>query len=339
VTGLLAPVDGRYLRFSPYPDVVTVMAALAVGYWYAVTRIGPARGGVTSRRQIAWWYASVLTLFVFAEWPIHPLAERYSFAVHMLEHEAFTMVAAPMMLLGCPDWLVRWAVVERPWYRAVRWVSRPFLAGALFTVVLLLGHWPAVVDETTHNEPFHFAAHLVLYLSALAFWMPLVNRVPELPTLGRAAKLLYLFVTSIPSTLPTIMLIFTTHVLYPAYAGAPQYLGWSNKSDQEMAGAIMGAVVAAYVWALATYHFFAWWGEEQSASYSQRNMTAAAAGAATAQASRTSQARAGTASPTPSRAWNASARLAAGSARDSACTGPGSFDRGTTMPPSSRSSR
>jgi putative membrane protein len=261
--GALAVVDGRYLRFQVYPDVFTLCAALAIGYWYATTRIGPARGGVTTRRQAVWWYASVATIFVFAEWPIHPLAEHYSFAIHMLEHEVFSFVAAPMMLLGTPDWLLRWAVVERRWYRAVRALTRPFAAGALYTVVVLLGHWPAVVNETTHNEPFHFGMHLVLYLASLALWMPVVNQAPEFASLGRAGTLLYLFVVSIPATLPTIMLIFSTHVLYSAYAGGPEYLGWSFKADQEMAGAIMGAVVQVEVWVLATYHFFAWWAEEQ----------------------------------------------------------------------------
>ena len=256
-------VGGRDLGFQFYPDVLAVMAALAIGYWYVVTRIGPARGGVTTRRQATWWYASVATLLVFAEWPIHPLAEHYSYAVHMVEHEVFVMVAAPMMLLGTPEWLVRWAVVERPWYRLVRFVTRPFLAGVLFTLVLLVSHWPAVVNESTRNEAFHFTAHLVLFVSGLVFWMPVINRVPELARISRPSKLLYLFVTSIPATLPTIMLIFTTHVLYSAYAGGPQYLGWSNKVDQELAGAVMGGVVAIYVWVVATYHFFAWYAEEQ----------------------------------------------------------------------------
>jgi putative membrane protein len=261
--GALALVDGRYLRFQVYPDVFTVCAALAIGYWYVTTRVGPARGGVTTRRQAVWWYLSVATVFVFAEWPIHPLAEHYSFAIHMLEHEVFVYVAAPMMLLGAPEWLVRWAIVERPWYPVVRAVTRPFAAGSLYTVVLLVSHIPGVVNETTHNEPFHFAMHLVLFLSALALWMPIINRMPEFASLGRAGTLLYMFVVSIPATGPTIMLIFSTHVLYSAYAGGPQYLGWGFKADQEWAGAIMGAGVQIEVWVLAAYHFFAWWEEEQ----------------------------------------------------------------------------
>jgi putative membrane protein len=261
--GALALIDGRYLRFQVYPDVFTVCAALAVGYWYATRRVGPARGGVTSRRQAVWWYASLATIFVFAEWPVHPLAEHYSFGIHMLEHEVFVYVAAPMMLLGAPEWLVRWAVVERPWFGVVRAWTRPFSAGVFYTVVLLVGHWPAVVNETTRNEPFHFLMHLLLYLSALALWMPVINRLPEFARLGRAGTLLYLFVVSVPATLPTIMLIFSAHVLYTAYAGGPEYLGWGFKADQEMAGAIMGAGVQLEVWALAAYHFFAWWEEEQ----------------------------------------------------------------------------
>jgi putative membrane protein len=262
VTGAVVET-GRALRFSVYPDVVTVMAALAVGYWYLVTRVGPRRGEVTTRRQATWWYAAVLTLFVFAEWPLHPLAESYSFAIHMVEHEVFVFAAAPMMLLGIPPWMMRWAVVERPWYGAVRWITRPVPAGVFYTAVLFVSHWPAVVNETTHNEPFHFAAHVVLFSSGLVLFMPLVNRMTEFARLTRPAKLLYLFITSIPATLPTIMLIFTTHVLYTAYAGGPQYLGWSNKADQELAGTVMGAVVTGYVWVLATYNFFAWYAEER----------------------------------------------------------------------------
>jgi len=262
-TGPLSVVDGRYLRFYVYPDVFTLCAALTIGYWYATTRIGPARGGVTTRRQAVWWYSSVATVFVFAEWPIHPLAEHYSFAIHMLEHEVLSFAAAPMMLLGAPDWLVRWAVVERPWYRVVQVATRPFMAGSIYAVVILVGHTPGVVNETTHNEPFHFGMHLVLYLASLALWMPVINRMPEFSNLGRAGTLLYLFIVTIPSLPLTMMLIFSTHVLYTAYTGGPEYLGWSYKADQEMAGAIMGAAVQIEVWVLAAYHFFAWWEEEQ----------------------------------------------------------------------------
>jgi putative membrane protein len=256
-------INGRYLRFYIYPDVFSLMAGLAIGYWWLVTRYGPAHGFSTTRRQKVWWYCSVGTMFVFAEWPIHPLAEHYSYAIHMLEHESFVMAAAPMMLLGIPDWMMRWGVVQRPWYRVVRFFSGPFMAGVTYSAVLLLTHAPMVVNEATHNEPFHFTAHLVLFFSGLAFWMPLINRMPEFARLSRPTKILYLFITSIPTTLPTMMLIFTTHVLYSAYAGWPQYLGWSNKVDQELAGAIMGVVVNGFVWCLAGYEFFKWWDDEQ----------------------------------------------------------------------------
>lgn len=260
-----AVVDGRYLAFQAHPDVIGVMAALGIGYWYAVTRLGPSRAERTSRRQVGWWYASLVTLWVFAWWPVDELADHYSFAVHMLEHEVFILVAAPMMLLGTPDWLVRWAVVDRPWYPLVRRACRPAPAIALYTAVMMAGHWPAVVNESTRNEWFHFGAHLTIYLSALALWMPLVNRIPELTRLSRPTKILYLFVMSVPSTLPTLWLIFSTGVIYASYAGGPEYLGFSVIADQDWAGAVMGALGMGLVWVLVAYHFFAWYGEEQRA--------------------------------------------------------------------------
>ena len=63
----------------------------------------------------------------------------------MTEHLVFTLVCAPMLLLGMPGWLLRWLVVDRPWYRPIRWLCRPVPALALNAIVLIGSHWPAVV--------------------------------------------------------------------------------------------------------------------------------------------------------------------------------------------------
>ena len=263
----VAPDGGRYLAFHLHPDVLVVMAGLAVGYGWAVSRLGPrlvARGEeVVSRRMVAWWYTGVGLLWVFAEWPVHDLAEHYSYAVHMAEHLMFTTACAPLLLLGTPGWLLRWAVVERRWYRPVRFLCRPVPAIATSSVVLLVTHWPAITNETTHNELFHLGVHVVLFGSALALWMPLVNRIPELPRLSKPLKILYLFAQSFAPVVPTLYLIFARSLLYSAYGPGLAWLGWSATGDQEVAGSLMGAVQPLVLWALAAHYFFSWYADEE----------------------------------------------------------------------------
>jgi len=259
--------DGRYLAFHVHPDVLAVMAGLAVGYWWLITRVGPrmvpAGKPVVSRRMVVWWYSGLALLWIFAEWPIHDLAEHYSYAVHMSEHLVFTMACAPMLLLGMPGWMLRWLVADRPWHGFPRFICRPVPALAFSSAVLLVSHWPVVTNETTHNEAFHFAVHLVLFGSALALWMPLINRIPELPRLSKPVQILYLFGQSFAAVIPTLYLIFSNGVLYKAYMYGPLYLGWGPMADQEVAGSLMGALQPVVLWCIATYYFFSWWTQEQ----------------------------------------------------------------------------
>lgn len=260
--------DGRYLAFHVHADVLAVMAGLAVGYWWLITRVGPrmvpAGKPVVSRRMVMWWYSGLALLWIFAEWPIHDLAEHYSYAVHMSEHLVFTMACAPMLLLGMPGWMLRWLVADRPWHGFLRFICRPVPALAFSSAVLLVSHWPIVTNETTHNDAFHFAVHVALFGSALALWMPLVNRIPELPRLSKPVQVLYLFGQSFAAVIPTLYLIFSNGVLYKAYTYGPLYLGWGPMADQEVAGSLMGALQPVVLWCIAAYYFFSWWTQEQS---------------------------------------------------------------------------
>ena len=260
-------VNGRDLAFNLHPDVILLMASLAVGYWWAITRLGPKLvppgTPVVSRRMVIWWYSGLALLSIFSEWPIHDLAEHYSYAVHMSEHLVFTVACAPMLLLGMPGWMLRWIVADRPWHGFVRFICRPVPALAFSSTVVLVTHWPAVTNLTTHSEWFHFSVHLVLFCSALALWMPLVNRIPELPRLGKPLQILYLFGQSFTPVVPTLYLIFSRGVVYKAYTFGPRYLGFGPRLDQEIAGSLMGALQPIVLWVIATYYFFSWWAEEQ----------------------------------------------------------------------------
>jgi len=279
---LLLGVTRGFPAFHLHPDVWLVVATLALSYWWAITRLGPrivpAGDEIVSRGNVICYSLAVLTLWVFAEWPLHDLAEHYLFSVHMLQHLVFTTVSAPLMLLGLPPWLIRRLLVTpRRVYAIARQVTRPVVALVIFNTFLVLTHWPSVTNTTTHNEAFHFGVHFVMFGTALILWMPMINRLPELPRLTYPQRVLYLFLQSFVPTVPGAFLVFSSGVVYKAYVGRPELLGFSAISDQQTAGAIMKIGGGAVLWGILIYTFFKWVGEEQRRDDAERQARRAAA--------------------------------------------------------------
>jgi putative membrane protein len=246
-----------------------LVGALILSYWWALSRIGPrhvaAGRPVASRGNITAFCFGVGSLWIFAEYPIHDLAEHYLFSVHMVQHLVITMVAAPLLLLALPPWLMRLLLVEpRRVYRVARHVTRPVVAMVIFNAFLVLTHWPVVTNETTLNELFHLGVHVVMFATALILWMPMVNRLPELPRLSYPARMVYVFLQSFVPTVPASFLTFSTGIVYKAYVGHPELLGLKGITDQQIAGAVMKIGGGFVLWGLMGYTFFKWVAEEQT---------------------------------------------------------------------------
>jgi putative membrane protein len=275
VPALLFGAVRNFPRFHLHPDVWLVVAALVVSYWWALARLGPRLvpdgDRVATRGNLVCFGLAAGTLWVFAEYPIHDLAEHYLFSVHMLQHLVFTTVSAPLLLLSLPPWLMRRLLVTpRRVCRIVRQVTRPVVALVIFNGFLVLTHWPTVTNETTHNELFHFGVHVVMFSTALVLWMPMINRLPELPRLSYPARMVYLFLQSFVPTVPASFLTFSSGIVYHAYIGRPELLGISAITDQQVAGVLMKLGGGAILWGLMTYTFFKWFSAEQARDRAER---------------------------------------------------------------------
>src|SRR2546425_752961 len=117
-----------YPSWHAHVDVWLLVAALAASYAVVVVRVGPryaapGRAPVT-RLQAVCFALGVLAIWVAADWPIHDIAERYNYSIHMVQHLVLSMVAAPLLLLGTPAWMLR--VILRPpslLFRAARFCA------------------------------------------------------------------------------------------------------------------------------------------------------------------------------------------------------------------------
>src|SRR5206468_1868489 len=243
------------------------MAGLLGGWFWAVRHFGPRHTApgqpAVTRLQTACWVSGVVTLWVAADWPVHDLAERYLYSVHMTQHMLITLVAPPFLLLGTPAWLARELLAPPRLYRVVRRLARPMPALILFNGLLVVTHWPAFVDTTVQSEPLHFAAHAAIFFSALLMWCPVVAPLPEMRPLSAPAQMLYLFLQSIVPTVPSAFLIFADRPIYHFYEHVPRLWGLSAAEDQRIAGLLMKLGGGFLLWMVIAVLFFKWHAAEE----------------------------------------------------------------------------
>jgi len=260
--------DVAFPAWAPHPDVWLLMVAIAAGYAVAIKRLGPrlAPHGtpVVTRFQVATFSAGVLGLWVASDWPIHDLGERYLFSVHMVQHTVYSIIAAPLLLMGTPAWLARWLLTPRWLMRTVRFLSRLVPATIVFNLVVIVTHTPVVVNAALHNGFIHFSVHVVIVLSSLIVWMPLLSPLPEVPRLVPLARMLFLFLQSVVPTVPASFLTFGDHPLYHYYETVPRLWNISALDDMRMAGLIMKILIGFSLWITITIIFFRWYNAEET---------------------------------------------------------------------------
>jgi len=260
--------------WQPHPDVWLLIALFGVGYAVAINRLGPrlAPPGrpVVTRFQVASFAAGVLALWVASDWPIHDVAERYLFSVHMVQHVSYSIIAAPLILIVTPAWLARWLLSPRWLLAVVRFASRLVPATILFNLVVIVTHTPVVVNAALEHALLHFAIHTLIFLSSIIVWMPLLSPLPEVPRLPPLGRMLFLFLQSVVPTIPASFLTFGAHPLYSFYDHVPRLWGISAISDMQVAGVIMKIGVGFTLWVIIAILFFRWYSAEEAPSPSRR---------------------------------------------------------------------
>lgn len=245
----------------PRPTIWLLIAGLSGLYAYAMRRIGPAAAApgesVVSRTQLGCFIGAMAVLWVASDWPLHDLGENYLYSAHMVQHLLLSLVFPPLAWLATPTWLARMVVGSGRAYGLVRRLGRPLVATIVFNAIVLLQHWPVVVNTSVQSGAFHYGVHVVVVLSAMIMWLPIASPLPELrPSL--AIQMLHLFGQTIIPTLPTGVLVFAESTVYRAYDVPFRVWGISVTHDQQLAGAVMKVIGGTYLWVVIAALFVRW---------------------------------------------------------------------------------
>jgi putative membrane protein len=246
-------------RFQANPEVYLLVVFLIGAYVYSMRIIGPravpAGEPIVTRTNVGCFVGAMTLLFAASTWPIHQIGEDYLYSAHMLQHMMLTYFMPPLLLLATPTWLMRLLVGTGRTWRVVTFMTKPVVAAVVFNAVVMVTHIPPVVNASVQTAPLHYSLHLLLVLTAVLMWTPVVGPFHEL-RISDAAKPIYLFLQSVVPTVPAGWLTFAEGVVYKHYNQPVRVWGISPTDDQQLAGAIMKIGGSIFLWALVVFYFF-----------------------------------------------------------------------------------
>jgi cytochrome c oxidase assembly factor CtaG len=163
----------------------------------------------------------------------------------MVQHMLLLAVAPPLLVLGEPvrvafDLLPPWrarqlaAALRRP---PLATLLNPGVALALFFLIVLATHVPAVFDTAVESDPLHALEHLSYLLAGLLLWSAAIGADPARKPLSIVGLTGLLIAAMIPMLAVGVALATASGVVYSPYAatqGAVAAFGDQNAAATAM---------------------------------------------------------------------------------------------------------
>ena len=263
------------------PELIGGLLLLA---WLHALGTGPLRanlapGAPYPKREAACFYSGLVLLYLSVGSPLDLMGEVYLFSAHMFQHILVIYPVTILLVVGIPGWLAD-AVLKPPALRhTVRFLSRPLVAGGLFTIVLTGWHVPTLYDWALQDRLVHNIEHLTMFLVALCVWWAVLNKSTRVPPAGYGTRILLVFCIAVAKVPVATYLTFAPDVLYPTYELAPRIFGISAMEDQVLGGAIMTLLAKFGSVFLMAWFFYRWYRsshKEEDFKYSIESLAAKA---------------------------------------------------------------
>lgn len=244
--------------WKAYPGVWITMLLTIGLYLWAWRRHG---GFVTAddRRRRRRFIGGIVVLWLASDWPLGTMGAGYLASAHMVQYLLYTLIAAPLLVLGLPSWTGE-RLLRRPLVADVaRIVRHPIVAAATFNFVLVATHAPVTVDTLRTSQVGSFLLDAAWLASGLVLWWPVLAPVPGHRIATYPMRALYLFLAAgVAPMLPAGFLTFAEFPLYQTYELAPRVHGFGAIQDQQLAGAIMKVGSIPIVWPILAVLFWRW---------------------------------------------------------------------------------
>ena len=224
-----------------------------------VLSIIQVKKGQESLKKCIYLFLALLTFYIAIGSPLHYLGDHFLFSAHMLEQSLIYIVLPPLLLLGLPNRMMEPILHLGFRYKLINFLKYPLIPLLLFNVLFSFYHVPFIFNTIVSNNILHNLTHIILTISALFMWIPLIPVTKELDRLANIQKIGYIFAAGILLTPACALIIFANQPFYTVYYDAPQlFKTLTPLKDQQTGGIIMKVVQEIVYGTIIGYIFFNW---------------------------------------------------------------------------------
>lgn len=274
--GGVDPTGWLWSDWNIEPTIAIGLLALLTGSLFLTRDTGSTSNPdrVTTGKQKASFIAGLITLFVALGPPLDDWSDHYLLLAHMVQHLLLILLAAPLLLVGIPGWMLEPLTRNRVTNTIGYWLTRPVIAYAIANLVVILWHVPVLYDAALRSQPLHVLEHATFIATGILAWWPIAGPLPQWPRLPLPLQSLYFFAMTIPGSLVGAFITFAEPGLYTPYDTARRIFNIDLATDQQAAGLLMWVFVSTVYLGLITYTFFKWTNREERDEQQARDIEA-----------------------------------------------------------------
>src|SRR5699024_7717585 len=143
---------------------------------------------------------------------------------HMVQTATLYFIIPIFLIRGIPA--VWWEkVIALPVLKPIiKFFTIPLISLAVFNSLFAMYHLPLIFDFTKANQVVHTSTTLVLFVTALFMWWPLITPIKRLDTLQPLVKMGYLLGSILMVSIACALIIFARDPLFDAYRSSSAWM-------------------------------------------------------------------------------------------------------------------
>ncbi len=254
------PIPTGALNWNFAPSILMMLISQAALYAYLIyiARRDGRWGSEVRASHVIYFAFGLILILVALVTPIDSLSNQALFSAHMVQHILLMILAPACLLLGTPDYWIRY-LYELPLLKKVLpRVTRPLVTLVSFNVIMWIWHVPALYEGALRDPNIHILEHMMFLAAGVILWLPVIHDLPPRHVLSYPARIAYLFACMISSSILGAIFTFAPTIIFPFYSNAPLAFGMTPMTDQQLAGLIMWVPGSGIFFTAILLVFAAW---------------------------------------------------------------------------------